>query len=501
MYMIKLQILSMAFLISIFYYYSKNRNLRTSHNLLYKMMIIVLFINIIFDMITVYTVNNILQVPYYINDISHRIFIFTLDLFVFLLYVYMLSYARCKKNIEKIQIAVSVIPIIISFFMSIFGPLYYMEAEVSNYSYGPAVDTIYISITFYILDIFYHYIRYRKSIDKNIVEGILRAVVIEAATGIIQFFNPSCLISSGGQILVIFILFLSFENVSEFMDKKTGLLNINAFIKVLKDKINRGKPCYIIAAYLDEIDENKNDEILINLDRDMYVHCKNEIYRLYSGCFAVIAENDKTKEYFLHKIKDIPEEDTIMNVLPDKCKDVETVIDEIKNLDNIAQERRRYFDESTGVRNRNAYERKLCELNDGNLDKTRLWGIIVDVNNLKRTNDSYGHDKGDYLIQRTAKILVETFCDCNKVYRIGGDEFAVFLDEYTSKKEEKIIKSIKEIQSKYNIDELIKVEFSIGCSHFDSKTDICVEDMMKRADRNMYINKRKWHKNLIENGD
>ncbi len=499
MHIIKLQVFSMFFLVSIFYYYGKSRKIKTSHDFLYKAMMVNLFINIIFDIITVYTVNNIEEIPYYINDAAHRIFIFTLDLFVFLLYLYMRSYARCKRNSGRVWIAVSVMPITISFIISMFGPVYYMQTEGTNYCYGPVVNTVYVSMVFYIMDTFYYYIRYKKDIDKNIISGILRAAIIEVATGIIQYFMPTILISSGGQIMVIFTLFLSFENTAEFVDKKTGILNENAFFKVLNDKVNRNKSCYVVTAYADEEDENKNNETLIEIDKEMRKVFNTEVYCLYSGCFSIIADNTYAKDYFLSKINGIRKENILVHTLPDKQSNAEMIIADIEKFDNKLREQLRYFDESTGVRNRNAYERKVNELNVNNSKKDGLWGIIVDVNNLKKTNDTYGHDKGDHLIQMTARILIETFCDSNKVYRIGGDEFAVLLENYSLAIEGTIIKLIKRKQNKYNEKEPIQIEFSIGIAYFNNEKDLCVEDMMKRADRNMYDNKKIWYSSRGEN--
>ncbi len=492
---VKIQVLSMIFLISLWEYYRKSKKLRTSHNFLYEAIICTTFLNIFFDIITIHTVNNLSQVSHLLNNATHRIFIFTLDWFVFLLYLYMLSYARCKSTVEKAQIVISIAPIIISFFVTIFGPIDYIKTDMGNYSFGPVVNTIYLSIAFYVAATFYYYIKYRDKIENQIVIGISRALFIVAVGSLIQGLNPTLLISSSLQVLVILTLFFSFENTAEFIDKRTGAFNEYAFCKVINDQFLISKSFYVIAAYADEEDEKRYDNTLLMFDKDMTKRFSTDLYVLFEGCFAIVTKNEKAKEYFLTKIrKNIKNENILIYKLPDGDKDEDFILNEIRKLDNEGREKSRYIDAITGVRNRNAYERKLAALNESNDSKEGLWAVAIDVNNLKKTNDTYGHDKGDRLISVTAQILVEAARDYKEVYRIGGDEFVILLDNYSVKRAEEFMELLRQIQSRYNETEEILVEFAAGYDSFDMDRDSYIQDMMKRADRNMYSNKRSWHK-------
>ena len=82
-------------------------------------------------------------------------------------------------------------------------------------------------------------------------------------------------------------------------------------------------------------------------------------------------------------------------------------------------------DELTRCLNRHAYENdintlKICD----------EWVYIsIDLNGLKRVNDTYGHVAGDELIRAAADCMKNSFNEYGKVYRIGGDEFAVIITE------------------------------------------------------------------------
>lgn len=90
-------------------------------------------------------------------------------------------------------------------------------------------------------------------------------------------------------------------------------------------------------------------------------------------------------------------------------------------------DRLRYLSENdmlTGVHNRNAMNRRLLALKAEN----RSLGIIyVDLNNLKWTNDTYGHSVGDSRL-RDMSALMKSVCPPQDIYRLGGDEFVAFLD-------------------------------------------------------------------------
>ncbi len=90
----------------------------------------------------------------------------------------------------------------------------------------------------------------------------------------------------------------------------------------------------------------------------------------------------------------------------------------------IMQECRFAFDVQTKVRNRIAFEQDMHALQASKRDATIF---MCDVNNLKQTNDSWGHQEGDASLSTLASLLNTTFLRYGKVYRIGGDEFCVLL--------------------------------------------------------------------------
>ena len=123
--------------------------------------------------------------------------------------------------------------------------------------------------------------------------------------------------------------------------------------------------------------------------------------------------------------------------------------------------------------------------------------MMFDLDRFKLINDNFGHDIGDVVLRRTVEAINEIIKDTDIIIRWGGDEFiGVF---YGLKKEEAIeiaqrildkINSIEIPVKTSEIDDIVKIEMSIGVTYF-SKSDRQASDAVKRADDAMYESKEK----------
>ena len=151
-----------------------------------------------------------------------------------------------------------------------------------------------------------------------------------------------------------------------------------------------------------------------------------------------------------------------------------------------------YRDSLTGIKNTTAYTEAVRDLNKGILTGNPRFGVLVaDINNLKQTNDQFGHDVGNDLIVRTARILTETFAT-SVVFRIGGDEFAVVLQDEDYKNYHALMKRLDEACGQATIavgEHAVPVSVARGVALFDPAIDHVYEDVFARADAAMYINK------------
>ena len=166
-------------------------------------------------------------------------------------------------------------------------------------------------------------------------------------------------------------------------------------------------------------------------------------------------------------------------------QDITSVIMEKKRI-----EYERDYDSTTGLLNRRAYGQRLAELfhNKSELKTTAI--IMLDLDNLKYVNDTYGHDFGDDYIKTAATMLKKFQAYGGIVSRLSGDEFNVCLPGFSSKEEVREI--IAEVRGQLLQSSCLladgthfKIRASAGVAWYpdDAKS---YEQLMKYADFAMY---------------
>ena len=145
----------------------------------------------------------------------------------------------------------------------------------------------------------------------------------------------------------------------------------------------------------------------------------------------------------------------------------------------------------TGVKNKLAYtelEASVQENLDKGLDYLPFAIAVCDLNDLKAVNDTLGHNVGDDYIKTSCSFICEVF-DHSPVFRIGGDEFVVFIrgNDYENRKAltEKFKQQI--IHNMKNHDGPI---IAIGVAEYVKGEDFQVSDVLEKADIMMYENKK-----------
>lgn len=152
-----------------------------------------------------------------------------------------------------------------------------------------------------------------------------------------------------------------------------------------------------------------------------------------------------------------------------------------------AEERMRYLsthDVLTGLYNRNFFEAELERLQNSRLAPINV--MVVDVNGMKATNDTYGHAAGDDLLRRTAQVLRMSFRKEDIIARIGGDEFVVLFHGAIPLLE--AIKRVKDCQVEHNHwYDGPALSLAIGASTGGKGSSLV--ELFKKADQQMYKEK------------
>ncbi len=148
-----------------------------------------------------------------------------------------------------------------------------------------------------------------------------------------------------------------------------------------------------------------------------------------------------------------------------------------------------FTDNLTGLGNRQAYEQEIEKIDEREELLEHLVVGMLDLNNLKRTNDAMGHAEGDRYIISSSGFVQKYFGKIAKIYRIGGDEFAVIFTGHDSD---------VYFETEANMfDDIMKdgrqdINFAYGSAVFNHITDRNAGDTIRRADAKMYDSKRKY---------
>lgn len=178
-----------------------------------------------------------------------------------------------------------------------------------------------------------------------------------------------------------------------------------------------------------------------------------------------------------------------------------------ENAHRAVLEQMAYMDELTGLGNRRMCEKKLTELEEKEMSSDSVYAIVsLDLNFLKRTNDTYGHKKGDELIKSFSDVLSNVFGLYGTVTRTGGDEFVVILDDITEEKVKSLLAQMLEQMEEKNksaSDVILSTAYGYAMKgEIPSKQektekiklkvmDIGPRAVYRIADDRMYENKRK----------
>lgn len=166
--------------------------------------------------------------------------------------------------------------------------------------------------------------------------------------------------------------------------------------------------------------------------------------------------------------------------------------EETKKMEMLANQ-----DGLTGVKNKVSYNAEVNRINEmiKNGEYTNFAVVMIDLNYLKDTNDTYGHDTGDIALIKLAELICETF-KFSPVYRVGGDEFVVISRSKDYLRVDKLVEELKKKTSKtIDVHDGENISAAVGFSTYNPEIDKSVDDVFKRADKAMYEHKRQLKNN------
>ena len=152
-----------------------------------------------------------------------------------------------------------------------------------------------------------------------------------------------------------------------------------------------------------------------------------------------------------------------------------------------AYKRLAYKDVMTNLGNRAAFMKQENELSE----EESVGFIVMDINDLKRTNDCFGHQAGDELICCAADCIKQIFKGVGNPYRIGGDEFVVIVKNATEEYMEQLLLRLEEVLEKKRQELNKPWKLQIAYGYAVQREADSFDDLFRQADDRMYECKRR----------
>lgn len=360
------EIICVIILIFLIFYYLINK-VKDKEMLFLKLSILAL-IHVIFDIITVITVNNRDIISDQMNRFVHICFYITGLLFSIWFYNYIVQLTMRYKYVRKMKIIGYIVFIVFALSL-LFLPMEYVDGIGTDYSYGPLAILGYALFLLYCTACVVMLWIGRKKLDQRVRHALTPMLAFMYIAVILQAIIPELLMTGGNVTLICIGLFVALDN---------------------------------------------------------------------------------------------PDKDFMKQAL---------------------------WDFSTGLNNRNCYNRdiaKYIDREEGKKRSRRIGFVVADLNYLKTINDQYGHAEGDKLLVAAADALRTHLKSAENIYRLGGDEFVAI---YLSPEDSIVTSEIEDVQAACSTVNISTIPLSIAMGYAAGQIGEDINNIFQQADQRMYEHK------------
>ncbi len=296
-----------------------------------------------------------------------------------------------------------------------------------------------------------------------------------------------------------------FSGVKKFFDhlQAKGITDLDGYLITHPEEIDhcmrRIRVTRVNRETLKMFGATSEEELLGRLDRifrdEMLAHFRAQLLALWTGELIWSGESVN------YRLDGEPLNIRLRwQVLPNHVTGWDCVMISIENITVLkqAEEYLRYLgthDVMTELYNRAFFEETLLGMEVNRQDPIAM--IVMDLNNLKPTNDRYGHQAGDKLIRRTAEVLKAGAAEDHIIARIGGDEFVVIMPDGGLQDANELMERIQSLVVMNNRF-YGEPELSLSLGAAVSEPRLSLEKVISLADDEMYRNKGLYHRRRRE---
>ena len=275
--------------------------------------------------------------------------------------------------------------------------------------------------------------------------------------------------------------------------------------------INHGKILYVNPATLEILGKKESELLNKTFAESFFEYSENDDFNqmILEVVYDSNQKNEKIVQYFdgankknLHIRTSLLKFDSkplgIIILIDDvtelmKLRGVALSLEKIKDINRRLSKSRDFYkhnseiDNMTGLLNKITFENDCNEYFSTLEDNKSSALFVIDLDNFKKANDTYGHQFGDFILKEFSKHLKEIFSSEDLIGRFGGDEFVILLknvddNDFVTEKARAIIKMAQSLNFP---DKESNISASIGISRFKGKKNY--SEVFLTADKSLYI--------------
>lgn len=463
-YQIRLPLVCLFILVYCYLYYQRKKRLPTRTCRVFGLLSAMAVVHLAAAVVTEYTVNNREAVPEAFNYGWHIVFLVSVTWVCTLLLYYLLLYIERGAGRQlRLEKAVALGVCVLGTAAQIILPIEYIDTPYGSYSLGPKAYSLYAVVAYVLVELLWRTIRYRQVIGRERSNALLASVAIFTMAALIQIHWPYMLLTGPAVTMLILGIMVNTEDAHLYVSYRTGLYNELACREILLERLLEGKP-FQAGVYVFLGNDLALERAMASLERKLSGKRRKRLIcaaltdntmlvlplAAWGGALPNLPKTLPPPDmeglefkYLARKLDCVPGES------------MEQVLDAVRDIRVQYEEDVLHRDELTGVLRREAFIRRVDYL----VRKQRPFSLVmVDLDNFKAINDTYGHGVGDAVLKFTTDTFRSALRDTDIICRMGGDEFAVALTGVTER--ERVLEIIGRI-----MDQLAASEIMPGRGH------------------------------------
>lgn len=499
MYMtIRLPFCCLAIVTYCYLCYRKKNRLRTMTARAFNLMATFALVHLLAATVTEFTVNNRSAVPAWYNDIWHIVFMVSATLFCASLVEYLVLYVERSSGHTLIRLKQAAFGSSgVCILLELVLPITYMDTPLGSYSYGPKAFALYVTVFITLALMLYLLVRYHALLSKGDNQVLISTILLCVIVALTQIIFPHLLLTDFLITIVLLGLMVNTEGAHLFLSYPSNLYNELGCKIILQELLFLQQP-FQLGAYVFLDNGSGTIATMKSVQRQLPERESHTVCCTLSGNILVVMP--------LRGMTHIPELPALLPV-PDGSREEcphtaekltftgKETVDEV--MARLREVKRRYEedalrrDELTGLLRRDALVRQVKHLI---ADRCGFTFLMMDLDNFKGINDTYGHAVGDEALKLVAHTLRVVLRASDCICRMGGDEFAVAL--YGIAQEDSVREIAARLMNELNAHSLIpedpqRIALSIGARVCPAEEDgLSFQSLYAQADSALYSAKR-----------